>query len=61
MISSTATGEDDLALLGCRDDVIPMGSGRRQRHGEGRTESTRLDITGANIAENIKISAKGGG
>jgi Ca2+-binding RTX toxin-like protein len=51
---------DDTALLGAGDDVFQWDPGDGNDVVEGQDGVDRLDFNGANIAENIDISANGG-
>ena len=51
---------DDTAFLGAGDDVFQWDPGDGNDTIEGQDGVDRLDFNGANIAENIDISANGG-
>jgi Ca2+-binding RTX toxin-like protein len=51
---------DDTALMGAGDDVFVWNPGDDNDTLEGQAGVDRLDFNGANVAENIDISANGG-
>ena len=51
---------NDVALLGAGDDVFQWDPGDGSDTVEGQAGIDTLDFNGANIAENIDISANGG-
>jgi Ca2+-binding RTX toxin-like protein len=51
---------DDLALMGAGDDVFVWNPGDDNDTLEGQAGFDTLDFNGANVAENIDISANGG-
>ena len=50
---------NDFAAARQRRRHLRLESGRRQRHGRGRDGTDTLQFNGANVAENIDISANG--